>query len=186
MITLGLKETKEIIFHEQLSDFILEHYSENPQIYETSITDLINIRQAATKYITRDENGVKLLCKYYNLLYYVERRFFSASRNLHVYFEWFDSLTGNSSCQKSITFEKACILFNIGALYTQIGAKQDRNTIESLDIAIENFMQSASLFQFTQGDTINLLCYILKPYIDIQVTNYFLSIWVILLCRYIC
>lgn len=48
----------------------------------------------ATRTPTRDENGVDLLCKYYNLLYYAERRFFPADRNIGLYFEWYDSLTG--------------------------------------------------------------------------------------------
>ena len=45
MIPLGLKETKEIFFHEQFSDFILEHYSENPSSYEDAIVDLSDTRQ---------------------------------------------------------------------------------------------------------------------------------------------
>lgn len=45
MIPLGLKETKEILFHEQFSDFILEHYSENPNGYEEAIIDLSDTRQ---------------------------------------------------------------------------------------------------------------------------------------------
>lgn len=48
----------------------------------------------ATRTPTRDEHGVDLLCKYTNLLYYAERRFFPADRNIGLYFEWYDSLTG--------------------------------------------------------------------------------------------
>jgi len=38
----------------------------------------------------------------------------------------YDSLTGVPSCQRTVAFEKASVLFNISALYTQIGARQDR------------------------------------------------------------
>lgn len=48
----------------------------------------------AAKTPTRDAQGVSLLFRYYNLLYYVERRFFPPDRSLGVYFEWYDSLTG--------------------------------------------------------------------------------------------
>lgn len=45
MIPLGLKETKEINFMEQFSDFILEHYSEDCNLYEDAIADLTDLRQ---------------------------------------------------------------------------------------------------------------------------------------------
>lgn len=45
MIPLGLKETKEVDFFEQFSDFILEHYSVDPSNFEDAILDLIDTRQ---------------------------------------------------------------------------------------------------------------------------------------------
>ena len=33
----------------------------------------------------------------------------------------YDSLTGVPSSQRTVAFEKASVLFNVGALYTQIG-----------------------------------------------------------------
>lgn len=48
MIPLGLKETKEINFMEQLSDFILEHYSEDSNLYEDAISDLTDLRQVSS------------------------------------------------------------------------------------------------------------------------------------------
>lgn len=45
MIPLGLKETKEVDFFEQFSDFILEHYSVDPTNFEEAILDLIDTRQ---------------------------------------------------------------------------------------------------------------------------------------------
>lgn len=122
MIPLGLKETKEVDFFESFSDFILEHYSVDPADFEDAILDLIDTRQVrvpdllikhilrfvteinssmnnfqATRTPTRDENGVDLLCKYYNLIYFAERRFFPVDRSIGLYFEWYDSLTGNNN-----------------------------------------------------------------------------------------
>lgn len=45
MVPLGLKETKEVDFFEQFSDFILEHYSVDPSNFEDAILDLIDTRQ---------------------------------------------------------------------------------------------------------------------------------------------
>ncbi|XP_058064021.1 rhophilin-2 [Anopheles bellator] len=162
MIPLGLKETKEVNFMEAFSDFILEHYSENSHTYEDAIADITDTRQAA-KTPTRDLQGVSLLFRYYNLLYYVERRFFPPDRNLGVYFEWYDSLTGVPSCQRTVAFEKACILFNLAAIYTQIGAKQDRSSEQGLDAAVDNFLRAAGVFRHIFDTFTNAPSMDLKP-----------------------
>uniref|UniRef100_A0A7G3AWS5 Putative signal transduction protein n=1 Tax=Lutzomyia longipalpis TaxID=7200 RepID=A0A7G3AWS5_LUTLO len=162
MIPLGLKETKEVNFMEPLSDFILEHYSEDSSCYEDAISDITDTRQAA-RTPTRDSTGVSLLFRYYNLLYYVERRFFPPDRSLGVYFEWYDSLTGVPSCQRTVAFEKACILFNLGAIYTQIGARQDRSSEKGLDAAVDSFLRAAGVFKHIYDTFTNAPSMDLKP-----------------------
>lgn len=127
MIPLGLKETKEVDFREPFKDFILEHYSEDAAAYDDAISDFMDMRQVwhthtrtpqqpllhqstvpdafrpqATRTPVRSSAGVALLFKYYNQLYYIERRFFPPDRSLGVYFEWFDSLTGTSQSRDSV------------------------------------------------------------------------------------
>ncbi len=58
----------------------------------------------------------------------------------------YDSLTGVPSSQKSVGFEKGGVLFNIGALYTQIGARQDRSQQEGIDAAIDCFLRAVGTF----------------------------------------
>ncbi|BFG01139.1 rhophilin-2 [Drosophila madeirensis] len=164
MIPLGLKETKEINFMEPFSDFILEHYSEESSIYMDAIADMTDTRQAS-KTPSRDSLGVALLFRYYNLLYYLERRFFPPDRNLGVYFEWYDSLTGVPSCQRTISFEKACILFNLGAIYTQIGARHDRSTERGLDSAVDSFLRAAGIFRHIYDTFTNAPSMDLKPHV---------------------
>lgn len=60
----------------------------------------------------------------------------------------FDSLTGVPSCQRTVAFEKACVLFNMAAVYTQIGVKQDRMSVQGLDNAIDNFQRAAGVFRY--------------------------------------
>ncbi|XP_044744645.1 rhophilin-2 isoform X1 [Coccinella septempunctata] len=154
MIPLGLKETKEIDFREPFKDFILEHYSEDAAKYEDAIVDFMDTRQAMRTPL-RDSSGISLLFRYYNQLYFVERRFFPPDRSLGIYFEWFDSLTGVPSCQRTVAFEKACVLFNIGAVYTQIGAKQDRSSSKGLDAAVDSFLRAAGTFRYIHENFTN-------------------------------
>lgn len=47
-----------------------------------------------------------------------------------------------------IRFEMACILYNIAALLTQLGASEPRNTADSLKSACTHFQQAAWAFQY--------------------------------------
>lgn len=154
MIPLGLKETKEIELQEPFKDFILEHYSEDGGEYEEFLAELQDLRQAM-RTPTRDSHGIALLFQYYNHLYYIERRFFPPDRSLGIYFEWYDSLTGVPSSQRTVAFEKASVLFNIGGLYTQIGTRQDRATQQGLDTAVDNFLRAAGTFQYIHENFTN-------------------------------
>lgn len=175
MIPLGLKETKDVNFMEAFSDFILEHYSEDSLNYEHAIADIVDTRQAA-RTPSRDIQGVSLLFRYYNLLYYVERRFFPPDRSLGIYFEWYDSLTGVPSCQRTVAFEKACVLFNMGAIYTQIGARQDRSSEKGLDSAVDSFLRAAGVFRhiydtFTNAPSMDLKPQVLEVLVNLNLAQ---------------
>lgn len=70
---------------------------------------------------------------------------------------------GVPSCQRTVAFEKACILFNMGALYTQIGTKQDRSTESGLDASVENFLRAAGVFKHILETFTNAPSMDLKP-----------------------
>uniref|UniRef100_A0A3B4H4N3 Rhophilin Rho GTPase binding protein 1 n=1 Tax=Pundamilia nyererei TaxID=303518 RepID=A0A3B4H4N3_9CICH len=143
MIPLGLKETKEVDVTVAIKDFICEHYGEDSFLYDKEIKELMELRQQAMRTPSRNQSGLELLMEYYNQLYYLDQRFFSAQKNLGVHFHY-DSLTGVPSCQRALAFEKGSVLFNIGALYTQIGARQDRSATAGIDRAIDAFQRAAA------------------------------------------
>jgi hypothetical protein len=60
----------------------------------------------------------------------------------------YDSLTGTPSCQRTVAFEKACVLFNLAALYTQLGARHDRTTASGLDSAVNCLLRSAGVLKY--------------------------------------
>lgn len=63
--------------------------------------------------------------------------------NLCVKFGRYDSFTGVPVCQQNISLEKASILFNMAALYTQVGTRSDRCTQAGLEDAITALQKSA-------------------------------------------
>lgn len=55
----------------------------------------------------------------------------------------YDSFTGMPVCQQNISLEKASMVFNMAALYSQIGTRADRQTQAGLEDAIAAFQKSA-------------------------------------------
>ncbi|MEQ2255950.1 hypothetical protein ILYODFUR_019114, partial [Ilyodon furcidens] len=67
----------------------------------------------------------------------------------------YDSLTGVPSSQRALAFEKGSVLFNIGALFTQIGARQDRSATAGIDKAIDAFQRAAGAFKYLKENFSN-------------------------------
>uniref|UniRef100_A0AAQ5YB84 Rhophilin, Rho GTPase binding protein 2 n=1 Tax=Amphiprion ocellaris TaxID=80972 RepID=A0AAQ5YB84_AMPOC len=162
LIALGLKETKEVDFSTPFKDFILEHYSEDRNSFEDEIADLMDLRQAC-RTPSRNEVGVELLAKYYSHLPLIESRFFSPSRQTGIFFTWYDSFTGVPLCQQNLSLEKASILFNMAALYSQIGTRSDRQTISGLEEAISSFQKAAGILNHLKETFTHTPSYDMSP-----------------------
>ncbi|XP_063470130.1 rhophilin-2 isoform X2 [Symphalangus syndactylus] len=162
LIPLGLKETKDVDFSVVLKDFILEHYSEDGYLYEDEIADLMDLRQAC-RTPSRDEAGVELLMTYFIQLGFVESRFFPPTRQMGLLFTWYDSLTGVPVSQQNLLLEKASVLFNTGALYTQIGTRCDRQTQAGLESAIDAFQRAAGVLNYLKETFTHTPSYDMSP-----------------------
>ncbi|XP_030859800.1 rhophilin-2 [Gorilla gorilla gorilla] len=162
LIPLGLKETKDVDFSVVLKDFILEHYSEDGYLYEDEIADLMDLRQAC-RTPSRDEAGVELLMTYFIQLGFVESRFFPPTRQMGLLFTWYDSLTGVPVSQQNLLLEKASVLFNAGALYTQIGTRCDRQTQAGLESAIDAFQRAAGVLNYLKDTFTHTPSYDMSP-----------------------
>ncbi|XP_069854660.1 rhophilin-2 [Dipodomys merriami] len=162
LIPLGLKETKDVDFSGVLKDFILEHYSEDSYLYEDEIADLMDLRQAC-RTPSRDEAGVELLMSYFIQLGFVESRFFPPTRQMGLLFTWYDSLTGVPVSQQNLLLEKASILFNTGALYTQIGTRCNRQTQAGLESAVDAFQKAAGVLNYLKETFTHTPSYDMSP-----------------------
>ncbi|XP_041792673.1 rhophilin-2 isoform X2 [Chelmon rostratus] len=162
LIALGLKETKEVDFSTPFKDFILEHYSEDGNSYEDEIADLMDLRQSC-RTPSRNDAGVELLAKYFSHLPLMESRFFSPTRQTGIFFTWYDSFTGVPVCQQNLSLEKASILFNMAALYSQIGTRSDRQTIAGLEEAISSFQIAAGILNHLKETFTHTPSYDMSP-----------------------
>ncbi|XP_047219271.1 rhophilin-2 isoform X1 [Girardinichthys multiradiatus] len=162
LIALGLKETKEVDFSAPFKDFIMEHYNEDGRTFEEEIADLMDLRQAS-RTPSRNEAGVELLAKYYSHLPLIENRFFSPTHQTGIFFTWYDSFTGVPVCQQNLTLEKASMVFNMAALYSQIGTRSDRQTIVGLGEAISSFQKAAGMLSHLKETFTHTPSYDMSP-----------------------
>ncbi|XP_072527579.1 rhophilin-2 [Salminus brasiliensis] len=162
LIPLGLKETKDVDFSVLFKDFILEHYSEDGANYQEEIDDLMDLRKAC-RTPSRNDAGIELLANYFNQLSLLESRFFSPNRQMGIFFTWYDSFTGVPVCQQNMSLEKASMLFNIAALYTQIGTRSDRQTRSGLEEAIAAFQRSAGVLHHLKETFTHTPSYDMSP-----------------------
>uniref|UniRef100_A0A8C3WGC0 Rhophilin Rho GTPase binding protein 1 n=1 Tax=Catagonus wagneri TaxID=51154 RepID=A0A8C3WGC0_9CETA len=149
MIPLGLKETSGAPVPPN-QELISERFGEDGASYEAEVRELEDLRQA-TRTPSRSEAGLELLAAYYRQLCFLEARFASPARSLGPLFHWYDSLTGVPAQQRALAFEKGSVLFNIGALHTQIGARQDRSSPQGTSHAMEAFRRAAGVFSLLRG-----------------------------------
>uniref|UniRef100_A0AAZ3QZR9 Rhophilin-2 n=1 Tax=Oncorhynchus tshawytscha TaxID=74940 RepID=A0AAZ3QZR9_ONCTS len=145
-----------------IPDFILEHYSEDGSSFEEEIADLMDLRQAC-RTPSRNDAGIETLAKYFSHIPLLESRFFSATRQMGIFFTWYDSFTGVPVCQQNVSLEKASILFNIGALYTQIGTRCNRQTGSGLQDAITAFQKAAGVLHHLKETFTHTPSYDMSP-----------------------
>ncbi|KAM3841026.1 rhophilin-1 isoform 2-T2 [Vipera latastei] len=170
MIPLGLKETKELDWASPLKAVIKDHYKEEEDSYKDELKALVDLRQAV-RAPSRNKAGLELLMEYYSQLHFLENRFFAPNNNLGLFFHWYDSLTGVPSHQRALAFEKGSVLFNIGALHTQIAARQDRSTLQGVDRAIEAFQKASGAFNYLKENFSN------APSLDMSSPSLNMLVW---------
>lgn len=150
MLTVNLKETLPTEFGLSLKRHIRDHYQESPEAYNEEIRSLETLRRSAVA-PSRDYSGSSCVRRYYGQLHLLQARFpMMEGGSAAVSFSWTDSITGKSSSAADIRFEQASVLFNVGALHSQLGAHDTRGSEESNRVACTHFQCAAGAF-----DTLN-------------------------------
>ncbi|XP_072937126.1 uncharacterized protein mop [Epargyreus clarus] len=148
LISFDLKVSPENThFGPKLKQYISEAYREDPDSYGNEMHQLEGLRSAAVR-ASIDAAGVSALVRYFCQLRALQSRFpMAKGQPAACSFTWKD-LYANMSCTlPDIRFEMACVLFNVGALHTQLGASQPRTTPESLKAACQHYQNAAWVFQ---------------------------------------
>ncbi|KAJ0182115.1 hypothetical protein K1T71_002837 [Dendrolimus kikuchii] len=149
LINFELKTSPENThFGPKLKQYIAEAYREDPDSYSNEIHQLESLRSAAVR-PTSDSTGLSAMIKYFCQLKAIQSRFpMVKGQPVAVTFTWKDLYAGMNCPLADIRFEMACILYNIGALHTQLGSSEPRTSADSMKAACTHYQNAAWAFQY--------------------------------------
>ncbi|QHN84518.1 hypothetical protein HN51_039062 [Arachis hypogaea] len=159
MLSIPLKKTDPVELYLPLRKLVASKYSESDAQKVESVLetlnkcrmDMVERRGDLSLPMQRD-----CLIHYFKCLCMVEPLFSSLSSDADadadpIIFVWYDASNpehqdGVSSERNAIQLEKAAVLFNLGAIYSQIAADCDRTSDLGRHLAMESFKVAANFF----------------------------------------
>ncbi|GLJ21673.1 hypothetical protein SUGI_0403730 [Cryptomeria japonica] len=173
MLGIHEKKTGSIDLYRPLRQYVVMHYSEREaQNVEEDLERVKELRNEVEKASDTLEVRRDLLQSYYRALCVMESRFPISTEKEHVHtiaFTWYDAFKQNKKAsQHNIHFEKAAILFNLGALHSQIALAGDRTTPNGLKQACNSFQAAAGVFAFLR-DNISMKASLGSSTLDVSV-----------------
>uniref|UniRef100_A0A8C2AVY6 Tyrosine-protein phosphatase non-receptor type 23 n=1 Tax=Cyprinus carpio TaxID=7962 RepID=A0A8C2AVY6_CYPCA len=148
MIWLDLKEAGEFQFSPTVRQFILKNYGEDPDNYNEQLKKLEQLRQNAVN-VTRDFEGCSTLRKYFGQLHYLQSRVpLGLGQEAAVPISWTEIFSEKTVTHEDICYEQACILYNLGALHSMLGAMDNRVSEEGMKVSCTHFQCSAGAFTY--------------------------------------
>ncbi|KAM6161081.1 tyrosine-protein phosphatase non-receptor type 23 [Erethizon dorsatum] len=148
MIWLDLKEAGDFSFQPAVKKFVLKNYGENPEAYNEELKKLELLRQNAIR-VPRDFEGCSVLRKYLGQLHYLQSRVpMGSGQEAAVPVTWTEIFSGKSVAHEDIKYEQACILYNLGALHSMLGAMDKRVSEEGMKVSCTHFQCAAGAFSY--------------------------------------
>ncbi|XP_072532592.1 tyrosine-protein phosphatase non-receptor type 23b [Salminus brasiliensis] len=148
MIWLELKEAGEFQFAPAVRQYIQRNYGESPENYSEALKKLEQLRQNVVN-VPRDFEGCSMLRKYFGQLHFLHSRVpMAKGQEAAVPVTWMDIFSGKQVTHEDISYEQACVLYNLGALHSFLGAMDNRVSEEGMKTSCTHFQCSAGAFTY--------------------------------------
>ncbi|KAJ8378457.1 hypothetical protein AAFF_G00242720 [Aldrovandia affinis] len=166
-ISVPLKKSTEVDMVKPLSKFVTATYpsGEDQSEYLRAVEELNKLRKSALgRPLDKHESSLEILLRYYDQLCAVEPKFPFSENQLCLTFTWKDafdkgSLFGGSVklALASLGYEKTCVLFNVGALASQIASEQNLDSDEGLKAAAKFYQLASGAFAHIKDTVLSAL-----------------------------
>ncbi|XP_064396654.1 programmed cell death 6-interacting protein-like isoform X2 [Halichondria panicea] len=158
LLAVPSKSTKSVDFSQAFLRFIGNNYEDTPSRYNEPIKEFQTLRESTVvRSPDKHETGLDLIARYYDQLCAIESKLPVSEGQIRIKFSWQDAFYSGgifggtkSASQPSSTYEQCCVLFNIGALQSQIAKSQNFDSDEGIKNAAKHFQGAAGTFQLLQ------------------------------------
>ncbi|CCU74893.1 putative pH-response regulator protein palA/RIM2 [Blumeria hordei DH14] len=130
-----------------MKQYISAKYNQHPDMFQIDLKTIDALRRAAVQVTEPHVAGIKKIMAYAAQLAWIERKF---PIDLGVDFVWYPAIGYNTQTPlilNNLKFERANILYNLAALYSQLAISSNRNTTEGLRTACNYFCLSAGILK---------------------------------------
>ncbi|KAK6931572.1 ALIX V-shaped domain [Dillenia turbinata] len=157
MLAIVEKKTTSIEIYRPLRQYIAIHYSEREaQNLEDDLQSVKQMRSDLEKPSDSLTSRRDLLQSYFKTLTLMETRFPISPDIDHINqitFTWYDAFKQKQKAtQQNIHLEKAAVLFNLGAVHSQIGLSFDRSSVDGRKSASHSFIAAAGAFAYLRDN----------------------------------
>ncbi|KAG0100609.1 pH-response regulator protein palA/rim20 [Podila epicladia] len=142
ILAVEFKKTEQLSMTKSLSDYISTSYAEHPDTYQDDFRVLDELRADIVN-LEPHQNALNRLLKYVVPV-----------------------MATTTYSFRNMCYERACVCFNIGAMYSQLGNNENRGTPEGLKRAYAYFQNAAGAFQHLRDAIIPELR--IAPTVDIS------------------
>ncbi|GBM16713.1 Programmed cell death 6-interacting protein [Araneus ventricosus] len=156
-IAIPLKKTSEIDLVKPLKNVFSSFCvaADQPVNYDEALNELNKLRMNSTwRTLDKHENSLDVMTRYYDQLHFLDAKCPAVEFNIP--FKWKDAFDkgsffmGSASLTlQTLGYEKICILFNIGAMQSQVACSHisDTKNDEGLKLAAKYFQLASGTFQ---------------------------------------
>ncbi|MED6159842.1 hypothetical protein PIB30_045897 [Stylosanthes scabra] len=151
MLSIPAKKSVPVELYRPFRRLVATKYSESHAQKLEGVLETLN--KCRMDMVEREDLSLLMqrdcLIHYFKCLCMVEPLFANISADTdHIIFVWYDAFNSEhvSSQHNSVKLEKAAVLFNLGAIYSRIGASCDPTTALGRHFAMDAFNAAANFF----------------------------------------
>jgi programmed cell death 6-interacting protein len=155
MLTFALKQTSAVQLAKVATTYLGKNYDKNVvQRVTPIVTEMDNLRTrvvAISAAKSAEEASLEILAIYHRHVVAMESRLPLGPKSVNIKLSWTDTLSRNKISEQSWALEKLCIMFNMAAVYSQVGGQIPRNSPENKKKAIQCFKSAAGCLDIVRN-----------------------------------
>ncbi|KAK2160065.1 hypothetical protein LSH36_141g09036 [Paralvinella palmiformis] len=154
-LAVPVKRTWEVDLVSPLRAFISMTFANaSPEEFMPGLTEIHRLRNnMINKSVDKHESALDVLYRYHDQLVSLEAKVPMTENGVRISFKWQDAFDKPSfmSGKRTLSiasgaYERVCVLFNIGALQSQVADSQNHSSDDGLKTSVKLFQQSSGIF----------------------------------------